>query len=100
MEDQTRNLNPTPEARVAMIIWGKEYSEQRGGSMDFWDSLTAQQRRRCELVVHDIAKAGAAAERERLAKLAEAGQGPQDCCEEGEDWADWLRSQGENNDQG
>jgi hypothetical protein len=34
MNDQTRNLNPTLPARVAMIIWGKEYSEQGDGIGD------------------------------------------------------------------
>lgn len=35
-----RNLNPHAEARLAMAIWGHEYAhEQKGGSMDFWDSL-------------------------------------------------------------
>lgn len=48
--DQTRNLNPTFAARVAMTIWGKEYSEQRGGSMDFWDSLDDDRKKRCEIV--------------------------------------------------
>lgn len=52
--DQTRNLNPTPAARVAMIIWGKDYSQQRGGSMDFWDSLSADQQNRCNHVVTDL----------------------------------------------
>lgn len=52
--DQKRNLNPTPAARVAMIIWGKEYSEQRGGSMEFWDSLSDFRKRRCEMVVEAL----------------------------------------------
>lgn len=51
MQDQKRNLNPTPEAKVAMIIWGKEYSEQNGGSMDFWDGLSEDRKKRCKLVV-------------------------------------------------
>ena len=54
--DQTRNLNPTQEAKVAMIIWGKEYSEQMGGSMDFWDGLSADRKRICELVVKALTK--------------------------------------------
>lgn len=49
--DQTRNLNPTPEARVAMIVWGREYAAQRGGSMDFWDSLDDERKARCLHVV-------------------------------------------------
>jgi len=55
MQDQTRNLNPTPAAKVAMIIWGDKYSKQHGGSMDFWDRLTADQKSRCELVARQQA---------------------------------------------
>jgi hypothetical protein len=54
MKDQTRNLNPTAEAIVAMCIWSKEYSEQKGGSMDFYDSLSIPKRKQCISVVHDI----------------------------------------------
>lgn len=54
MNDQTRNLSPTPEAQVAMIIWGDEYSKQNGGSMDFWDSLTESRKKRCRLVVEKL----------------------------------------------
>jgi hypothetical protein len=54
MQDQTRNLNPTPEATVAMIIWGDEYSKQNGGSMDFWDSLSDARKKRCRLVVEAL----------------------------------------------
>lgn len=57
MSDQTRNLNPTPEAKVAMIIWGDEYSKQNGGSMDFWDSLDKSRKKRCELVVEALGHA-------------------------------------------
>lgn len=39
-----RNLNPTKEARIAMWIWGSEYSKQNGGCMDFWDSLGSARR--------------------------------------------------------
>ena len=52
--DQTRNLNPTPEAKVAMIIWGKEYSEQGGGCMDFWDRLGEDNKRRCRMAVEEL----------------------------------------------
>lgn len=52
MKDQTRNLNPTAEAVVAMYIYGHEYSQQGGGSMDFWDSLPESKKRVCrELLV-------------------------------------------------
>lgn len=42
-----RNLNPHAEARLAMFKWGKEYSEQHGGSMDFWDKLSESKKRLC-----------------------------------------------------
>ena len=51
MFDHQRNINPTPEARLAMIMWGEEYSRQHGGSMDFWDKLSAERKRRCEIAV-------------------------------------------------
>lgn len=51
MEDQSRNLHPADAARVAMIIWGKEYSEKTGGSMDFWDGLSDDQKNMCVQVV-------------------------------------------------
>lgn len=54
--DQTRNLNPTPEARVAMIIYGRAYSEQDGGSMDFWDKLDPYNQKVCQLVVETLKK--------------------------------------------
>lgn len=57
MPDQTRNLNPTPEATVAMHLWGAEYAAQRGGSMDFWDKLSDQRRKRCETIVREVSEA-------------------------------------------
>lgn len=50
-----RNLNPHAEARVAMAIWSHEYAyEQKGGSMDFWDSRTPSQKATCVKFVNDI----------------------------------------------
>ncbi len=46
-----RNLTPTAPAVVAMNLWGQRYSEQNGGSMDFWDKLSAEEKKRC----HEIA---------------------------------------------
>jgi len=54
LNDQTRNLNPTKPARVAVVIWGKEYAEKGLGSMDFYDQLSAADRERCELVVEQM----------------------------------------------
>ena len=56
MGDQQRNLNPTKEAQVAMIMWGSEYSHQGGGSMDFWDKLSFDRKQRCRLVVARMIK--------------------------------------------
>lgn len=52
-----RNLNPTAPARVAMAMWGKRYSEQRGGSMDFWDTLTEGEQRTCREVAEKVREA-------------------------------------------
>ncbi len=46
-EKMKRNLNPTPEAVIAMYMWAQEYSEQRGGSMDFWDKLSKHRKNVC-----------------------------------------------------
>ena len=44
-ERTQRNLNPHREARLAMIVWGLDYSNQRGGSMDFYDALSDSKKR-------------------------------------------------------
>jgi hypothetical protein len=40
-------MNAIAPARVAMCIWGKRYSEQNGGAMDFWDKLTDSEKKQC-----------------------------------------------------
>jgi hypothetical protein len=53
-----RNLNPHAEARLAMVLWSHEYAhEQRGGSMDFWDSLDDLRKRLCISVIDGILEA-------------------------------------------
>lgn len=52
--DQARNLKPTAEAIVAMCIWGNQYSRRKGGSMDFYDSLTIGQKKQCAETVQQI----------------------------------------------
>lgn len=49
-----RNLNPTKEAIAAMWLWGKKYSQQSGGSMDFWDGLSDGDKRTCRQMVDEI----------------------------------------------
>lgn len=54
-ERARRNLNPHAEARLAMSLWSHEYAhEQRGGSMDFWDSIGEQRRKLCIDIIDDI----------------------------------------------
>ena len=53
-----RNVNPTAEALIAMNIWSHEYAhEQRGGSMDFWDSLNESRKRICRELAERIREA-------------------------------------------
>lgn len=54
MSDQTRNLNPTAEAIAAMYLYGADYSRQRGGSMDYWDTLQESEKRVCRDLVNAI----------------------------------------------
>ena len=58
--DQTRNLNPTPGARVAMVLYGPRYGAFSGGSMDFWDSLSDSERVLCSRTADDVLRAAAA----------------------------------------
>ena len=60
MSDQRRNLHPHAEARLAMELWGDEYGAQRGGSMDFWDALSAARKALCVRVVDEVLAAHAA----------------------------------------
>lgn len=54
MKDQTRNLHPTKEAVFAMFYWHKEYAAQHGGSMDFYDRLTKDQKDYCRRAISAI----------------------------------------------
>lgn len=44
-ERTQRNINPHREARLAMLVWGADYANQRGGSMDFYDRLSDSKKR-------------------------------------------------------
>jgi hypothetical protein len=52
--EQYRNLHAHREARIAMLVWGKRYSEQHGGSMDFWESLSRAERNLCRKLLKEI----------------------------------------------
>lgn len=54
---QTRNINPHKAAVAAMWLCGAAYAEQRGGSMDFWDSLPEGTKDNCRRLVAEIEKA-------------------------------------------
>lgn len=56
-ERARRNLNPTKEAVAAKWLWGREYSEQDGGSMDFWNRLELSRKRVCREMVGKILEA-------------------------------------------
>ena len=66
-----RNLNPHAEAILAMAIWSENYAfKQRGGSMDFWDSLPDWKKKHCQTVVQRIRSAKIAEWSEPLTKTA------------------------------
>ena len=52
--DQTRNMHPTPPARVAMLVWSDKYAKQNGGSMEFYDSLPTEQKKLCRKIVKEV----------------------------------------------
>ena len=52
--EQYRNLHPHKEARIAMMVFGKRYSEQQGGSMDFWESLSRYERNLCRRLLKEM----------------------------------------------
>lgn len=54
MGNQQRNINPHKHAKAAMWLFGSRYAEFNGGSMDFWDSLTESEKRKCRVMVKDI----------------------------------------------
>jgi hypothetical protein len=53
----TRNLNPHKAARIAMLLWNERYAAQRGGSMEFWDSLTEAERQTCRKCLEQVLEA-------------------------------------------
>lgn len=57
MNNQKRNINPHKAALIALCIWGYEYAQQGGGSMDFWDKLSESRKRQCRDVVKKLSAA-------------------------------------------
>jgi hypothetical protein len=59
-KSQERNLNPRPNAVFAMYHWPHDYAEQRGGVMDFFDTLHPADQEFCNRAVSAIIGAGIA----------------------------------------
>lgn len=59
MKDQSRNLNPTAEAVVAMHVFGQRYAADGRGSMDFFDSLDARHQAWCRQIANEVRTADA-----------------------------------------
>jgi hypothetical protein len=57
LDRDQRNLTPHKWAVAAMYLWGSRYSQQNGGSMDFWDTLDPFEKRLCKDLVNAINKA-------------------------------------------
>lgn len=51
---ERRNINPHAEAVLATNLWGAEYSRQRLGCMDWWDSLDDQRKRRVREILNRL----------------------------------------------
>jgi hypothetical protein len=67
-ERDRRNLNPHKAARVALLLYGREYAAQNGGSMDFWDKLSEGRKQTCREELEKIEKAPKEPEKEREGK--------------------------------
>jgi hypothetical protein len=57
MNTPNPDLDPTPEARIAMLIWSSEYAHGGCGSMGFWNSLGDGRKNTCIRALADVAKA-------------------------------------------
>jgi len=56
-KEDRENINPHKPAVIAMWLWGNLYSEQRGGSMDFWKKLSKSQQETAREMLEAIEKA-------------------------------------------
>lgn len=54
MKKVDRNLNPHRPARCAMWLYDYRYINQKGGSMDFWDSLSESEKDTCRRMANEI----------------------------------------------
>lgn len=49
-----RNLNAHAQATFARYHWHDRYAAQGGGTMDFWDKLTPEEKAFCSDAVREI----------------------------------------------
>jgi hypothetical protein len=56
LKNQTRNLNPHRAAKAAMWLYGKDYANQGGGSMDFWDRLPKHRKQTSIRMIKELEK--------------------------------------------
>lgn len=54
MTREERNLDPHRPARCAMWLYSERYKTQKGGSMDFWDKLSEQEKNTCRRMAEQI----------------------------------------------
>lgn len=54
MTREERNLDPHRPARCAMWLYSERYKNQKGGSMDFWDKLTKNEKETCRSMAEQI----------------------------------------------
>lgn len=54
---ERRNFDAHGPALVAVVMMGKRYSEQHGGVMDFWDTLTDGEKYACRIHAEKIRNA-------------------------------------------
>jgi hypothetical protein len=53
-ERQRRNLDAHAPARAATWLFGERYAAQRGGIMDFWDTLDAPEKRMARTCAEEL----------------------------------------------
>jgi hypothetical protein len=67
-----RNLSPHKAAVMAMCLFSRHYAAQSGGSMDFWDSLSAGEQKACRDLVVRLEQAPAEVPRQEALRRERA----------------------------
>lgn len=56
-DSDARNINPTAEGIMAMYLYNEEYAKSNYGSMDFYDHLSASQKKTIHSCVISVVEA-------------------------------------------